>query len=401
MIPLRAITSAAIASRAAWETAGGAEPALELTDWFQDIWAEVSAYYTRDVAASSVNPETLRASLARRYTNPKHAKSVDELVTGLIESDVSTLNVTALLRQGLVDRTGLALAAALASRRPDEETGPLLDAYRSALDSGTETDNDTDGDVTWKEAIKSRINRLDRIQLTPRVLNERLGGGLLPGTSVVIFGRPESGKSALALTIACGCARRGVKVLYVGNEDPIQSLMVRAVANLSGKTIAEIEANPDEAELIAIKRGASNLVFKQLAPGTLFELDRACRAIKPRVLIVDQLRNLSAKGSENFVQNLDALARGIRAIGLRNGVATVAVTQAGDSASGKPILGMGDIDSSNTGIPGAADVLIGVGVTESLESAGVRKLSLPKNKLTGNHEPFEVRFNSALSKVES
>jgi hypothetical protein len=177
--------------------------------------------------------------------------------------------------------------------------------------------------------------------------------------------------------------------------------MVRAVSNFTGRALADIEKDPEGAEREAIKRGAGNLIFKQLAPGTLAELDKLVRKIQPQVVIVDQMRNLQVRGSENFTQNLDAIARGIRALGIRHKAATIAVVQAGDSATGKSRLTMGDIDSSNTGIPGAADVLIGVGVTESLEAAGMRVLSLPKNKLTGIHESFEVRFNAALSKVES
>jgi hypothetical protein len=67
------------------------------------------------------------------------------------------------------------------------------------------------------------------------------------------------------------------------------------------------------------------------------------------------------------------------------------VTQAGDSARGKAVLDDGDIDSSNTGIPGAADVLIGIGMTEQLESAGLRMLSLCKNKASFVHGHFTVR----------
>jgi archaellum biogenesis ATPase FlaH len=400
MIPIRAITAAVMRSRSAWEAAGGAEPALELTDFFRAVWEAVSAYYARDAAATSANLEILNANLARRYTNPKHTKAVLELVAGLAAEPVSVDNVRDYLQAELVDRTGTALAAGLAARRPREETDSLLEAYRAALGGG-DTTGEQEPDCTWAEAIRSRIDRRDRIQVTPRSLNERLGGGLLPGNNVTIFGRPESGKSALAITLACGFARRGHRVLYIGNEDPIQSLMVRAISNFTGRILSQIESDPDGALQDAVNRGSANLFFKQLAPGTLRELDAEVRRCRPGILIVDQLRNLSSKSAENFTQNLDAIARGVRSIGIRHTIATISVTQAGDSATGKSVLEMGDIDSSNTGIPGAADVLIGVGTTPSLEAAGMRKLSLPKNKLTGIHEAFEVRFNSQLSKVES
>lgn len=398
-IPVRAILAASLKSRAAFETATTADAAAALSDYLRAVWDGIAAYYATDADASSVSPDILKANLERNYANPKHSKTVLDLVDSLVAEEASPANVREYLTADRRDRTGVALAAALASRRPRAETDPLLDAYRESLEPGS--DDETDGEISWGDAIRSRIDRTGRLRVTPRVLNDHLGGGVYPGTNITVFGRPESGKSALVLTLSCGFARRGIRVLYCGNEDPIPSLMIRAVSNLTGRTLQQIEADPDGAELDAIKRGADNLLFRQLAPGTLRELDAAVKTVRPAILVVDQLRNLSAKGTENFTQNLDAIARGVRAIGIRYGVGTIAVTQAGDSASGKAVLDMGDIDSSNTGIPGAADVLIGIGVTPTLESSGMRMLSLPKNKLTGWHGHFEVRFNALLSKVES
>jgi hypothetical protein len=79
----------------------------------------------------------------------------------------------------------------------------------------------------------------------------------------------------------------------------------------------------------------------------------------------------------------------------------VSVTQAGDSANNKEILDMGDVDFSNTGIPAQADVMIGMGVTPALDQQGVRMLSLPKNKIGGDHSNFLVRINPFLSRVTS
>ena len=62
---------------------------------------------------------------------------------------------------------------------------------------------------------------------------------------------------------------------------------------------------------------------------------------------------------------------------------------------------MGDVDSSNTGIPGACDVLLGVGATDQQKAQGSRVLSLSKNKSGGVHDNFPVRFNQWLSKYVS
>jgi len=117
------------------------------------------------------------------------------------------------------------------------------------------------------------------------------------------------------------------------------------------------------------------------------------------VLLVDQLRNITSAKSDNYTQLLDKNAQAVRALGKKYDLVTISVTQAGDSASGRAILGMGDVDSSNTGIPGAADVMIGVGVTEALDRSGQRMLSLPKNKL-GAHSQVLVSFDPYRSKMK-
>ena len=61
---------------------------------------------------------------------------------------------------------------------------------------------------------------------------------------------------------------------------------------------------------------------------------------------------------------------------------------------------MGDVDSSNTGIPGAADLMIGVGVTDALEKAGQRLLSLPKNKLGVVRAAIPVSLDPYRSKMK-
>lgn len=77
----------------------------------------------------------------------------------------------------------------------------------------------------------------------------------------------------------------------------------------------------------------------------------------------------------------------------------VSVTQAADSARDKLILGMGDIDGSNIGIPGACDVMIMIGMDETYYGNNERMVTLAKNKLTGDHSHWPVRISKELSRV--
>jgi hypothetical protein len=188
-------------------------------------------------------------------------------------------------------------------------------------------------------------------------------------------------------------------VLYIGNEDPVRDIMVRIVSNLTGMTVDEMAA-AENVDQTALEKGARNIAVKATSPGTIREIEALIKRHKPDVLFVDQLRNITSGKTDNFTQLLDKNAQAVRALGKRHGLVTVSITQAGDSATGRAVLGMGDVDSSNTGIPGAADLMIGVGVTDSLEQAGQRMLSLCKNKLGAVHPTVPVEFDPFRSKMK-
>ena len=65
------------------------------------------------------------------------------------------------------------------------------------------------------QRLKSGIDELDRL----------LGGGIVPGSTILIGGEPGIGKSTLALQVALGTS---MKVLYVSGEESPEQLKIRA-----------------------------------------------------------------------------------------------------------------------------------------------------------------------------
>lgn len=234
----------------------------------------------------------------------------------------------------------------------------------------------------------------------PMSLNDRLGGGLKKGNHVVAFGRPEAGKSCFSINAACGFARQGYKGLYFINEDRPEDIILRCISNLSGIPKHEFSDRTQEATDLAHENGYENIMVISVAPGTLDQIERLCERYKPDWMVIDQLRNIQIK-EDNRVIQLEKAATGIRTIAKKYDIATVSVTQAGDSASGKAVLDMSDIDSSKTGIPAQADLMVGIGINDELELRGMRQLSLPKNKLGGRHESFHVNIDPLLSRFTS
>ncbi|MBQ5751729.1 MAG: AAA family ATPase, partial [Bacteroidaceae bacterium] len=67
---------------------------------------------------------------------------------------------------------------------------------------------------------------LPRMDMCDAELNRVLGGGLVPGSLVLLGGEPGIGKSTLVLQTILGMPER--KVLYVSGEESVQQIKLRA-----------------------------------------------------------------------------------------------------------------------------------------------------------------------------
>jgi KaiC/GvpD/RAD55 family RecA-like ATPase len=376
----------------------------DLTEQSKLIVRHVSSYYARDPNAASVDTELLLNGLFRELPNPKHHRMFSDIVTSITGADVSPENIVADYLAVKRDKVGSQLATALAALKPPDAVRPLLEQYEELLEADTLDGKEEEKRILSGHSVADLVAQRTRtnglIRVFPRSLNDRLDGGLLRGHHVVVFARPEVGKTTFLVNGIYGFLKQELRVLYVGNEDPIEDVALRVVCRLSDMTRHEVMDDPNAADARARELGYERLIMASLAPGTPREIETLVKEHKPDVLMVDQLRNLLV-GEDNFTRQLEKAAQAVRAIGKRNNCLVISVTQAGDSASGKSILDMGDVDSSNTGIPAQADVMIGIGMSREDEMASRRVLSLPKNKAGGNHDSFPVWVDLTKAKVRS
>ncbi len=132
-----------------------------------------------------------------------------------------------------------------------------------------------DIELEGEERILTGISEFDRV----------LGGGIVPGTMILIGGDPGIGKSTLMLQAQCSLAEKGLKVLYVSGEESIRQLSIRS-RRLSAKSTGLFVISEIDIEAILSIVGS----------------------VKPDVLVVDSIQTMfcpdlsSAPGSVSQVR---------------------------------------------------------------------------------------------------
>lgn len=361
----------------------------------------IDDYYHRDSQAESVDLDLLRRAIERRFSDiPRHKDQALTLMEEVLSHKTSTINVMAEVLENERDKLRLKLVDALLAH--DEERIEETLAKYSELTEQAVIEAQVEEEYQGKDVAELLEEMVEDGQwhLAPKSLANRIRGGVRAGHSVIVAARPERGKTLFGTNLNAGFLGQGARTLYIGNEDPIPDLILRLVSNLSGWTEAEIRANPAEAMERARAKGYDNCVLAGLSPGTLYEIEALVRKHKPDILIVDQMRNVAAN-TENNTLRLEMVARELRNIARRNNCVVIAMTQVGDSGRDKNYLNDGDIDGSNTGIPGACDVMILIGCDEEYDKRDLRMVNLVKNKRGGNHESFAVSIDRERSRVQT
>ena len=395
------LLAASANSRKAWELLTAHVEDGDFTETGRRILSALGDYYTRDPAAKAVDRETFDGLVLQNVKIEKHRETFKLALEKLWQVDVSPLNVASLVLSAKRDAVLARLSTASVAQESPETILPLMEEYSAlckadALEGGPKGPEVFRG-LTLRE-IYGETGKEELVQVLPIPLNVRLGGGLLRGNHLIVAARPEMGKTAFLVNMCFGFLKQRLKVVYFINEEGPRHIQPRMISRLVNKTPEECRKDIDAVDAEAKAKGLDNFVVVDLQPGTLAEIEAIVEEEKPDVIILDQLRNIMVKREDNFTRQLEKVAIGARQIGRRHNCVVISATQAGGSAEGKAVLDMGDIDSSNTGIPAQADVLLGIGADKDDQASNRRVLSLIKNKRSGNHEFFPVRLIPQLNK---
>lgn len=395
------IIAALIRSRQAWEQSQDLLDPRDFSLEGQKLLEILKQIYTRDTESAGADIDLVAMAALRATPSDKAARVIENFLKGLPSGTAAgDANILAELRLHKLHIVGQQLGSALVDGRDEARIDELLDSY-TGLKSGTSSfieEEETFQGASLASLVSKSFSKEGLIELWPAALNAKLDGGVRPGHHVLVFAPTEMGKTLFAINMVAGFLKQGKKVLYVGNEDPAADILMRLASRISGRNKHEIIRDPEGTDRVLASRNWGLFTLVSLAPGTFSRINSLVCFHKPDVVILDQLRNIDVK-SDNRVVGLERAATEARNLGKRRKVLVVSISQAGDSASGKRVLDRGDVDFSNVGIPGQCDLMIGLGADANMERSNLRMISLPKNKISGDHDPIVITIDPTISKV--
>jgi DNA repair protein RadA/Sms len=175
------------------------------------------------------------------------------------------------------------------------------------------------------ERVRSGLEGVDRV----------LGGGIVPGSLILLAGEPGIGKSTLFLQVAAALARQGSPVVYVTGEESAQQVALRA------RRIDAVEE-----ALLLLAETSTDAVFGHL------------ENLAPALVIVDSVQTMVVEGLDGVagsVSQVRQVAARFQQLAKMRGVPVVLVghvTKEGAIAGPKLLEHLVDVVLSLDGEPG-------------------------------------------------
>ena len=118
----------------------------------------------------------------------------------------------------------------------------------------------TDVSIQEENRYLTDVNELDRV----------LGGGIVPGSVILLGGDPGIGKSTLSLQMACHLSQKKLRILYISGEESVKQTRLRS-------------------ERLGVKDSNSLYIVNQIDLNTILEY---MEKMRPDVVIVDSVQVL-------------------------------------------------------------------------------------------------------------
>jgi archaellum biogenesis ATPase FlaH len=372
------VLSSAIADRKSYEQI---KPHVKDKDFSPHVgywFKQVRDYYERDRDAQRVNLSVLRDIGLSENRNPKQAEALGAVLGGIVVGGSNPNVIESVLS---LRRYNLAAEFAAASMGGDSKKAKKLLAELNDVWATTTLDKFEYEYAGAAVDVLAETGTENRIPVFPTALTERIGGGVLPGHHILVFGRTEMGKSLFAINTAWGFVRKNKRVLYIGNEERVQLIKKRFIVRANKASEQWVDQNRDVAVAKFVEAGGESLLTcVHMASGGVQGIRRLAEENSPEVIVLDQIRNLEG-AEDGLTQRLEHNASLFRSFISEHGIIGLSVTQAGDKSDrhnqDPPIwLGTGDVDSSRVGLPGTTDLMLGISANTELRDRGQRAISI-------------------------
>jgi replicative DNA helicase len=325
---------------------------------------EMSSPAHRDILATmlaakgTVDGVSLRADLAKRgmsrhleafdavfltvpYVSPGFAPRLRELARARALRD-SALRSIAALEAGRIEDGFSELTACLADAGEMANETTSLSAVELII-RGVEsvTERSQLAEQGRPVAMTTGLVSLDiALGDSPEDDPDPVLGGWEPGDYVVVGGDTNVGKSSVALAMAFGAARKGVRVGIVSVEDPVQRTALRALSAHSGVPQHVLRggrlSKRDWEAVMSSANGIADLPMRfefEVAaslPSVCAAVRRLVRQHRCQIVIIDYLQAIQMRGggeARHDMRDIIAQTKRAASIGLDVPAAVVALSQ--------------------------------------------------------------------------
>lgn len=368
-----------------------------LTETSRQVVDVMTEYYekygdTRPVDWNSIATWAAMLSKVGGKLSPKHKQSLQDvcsLLSTYTPTSTSKEVVTRLQAIDFAEKALPILEEVAASGDPDK-----LSDLKSMLETAVADVSSVDSEPFVKDDIDAILShhvtgggvswRYDEMNV--------MVGPLRAGDLAIVFGRPEIGKTSFVISELTNFATQigpDDKVVIFNNEEAGDKLLLRCYTTALNLDANKLSRVKDKKDAMVKALGGDKVLVYDDANTTVRDVERVCEAYKPKVIVFNVLDKVHGFTKMDEVARLRRIAQWARELGKKHEAIIICVCQADGTAEGEKYIFKNQIYGSKTGVPGEADVIIGVGYDPN--EADIRYFHVSKNKLAGGPKSDPAR----------
>jgi hypothetical protein len=200
-------------------------------------------------------------------------------------------------------------------------------------------------------------------------------------------------------------------IIWFNNEQPGDEVMLRVYQGFFGLRLEQIRANVAKYEEEFERLTHGKFKLKDDAQINKGDVERICRALKPSLVVFDQIDKIHGFAADREDLRLGAIYIWARELA-KQYCPVIGICQAAGTGEGVKWLTMDNVANAQTAKQAEADWILGMGAQHGEGMQFIRYLHLSKNKLIGDEdtnpkmrhgrmevliEPETARFKDLLS----